>query len=640
MADIDIEAANRLRVAMGLKPIEMPGSGPTFKASNGASDDEDPASTVETRQAAAGDNWDKYLNETESKKKRLAQKEAIKKARDAAMRDAKMTGKTLGADDEEQDTSTWLRQQNKRQKKIEKARKLEAELAAREKMAEYTEKDLAGVKVAHEIGQFDAGSEQILTLKDAIIGEESEDDELENIDMRASEQLKEKLELKKRKPVYDPTNEDGSGNILAHYDEEIDGKKQNQFTLDGFGSTKEHATVQAENGSKNKGVVISLDFLKDDIPISDYVEASEIKMKKPKKKKSKSSKKKTRDDDDEIIPAADNAMDLDTKAAPAKKRSYDEANFVDDDDLQTRLAHQRREALKKKKRMRPEDMARQMREEAENEMEVTVEDDEDGPGLVLDETSEFVNHLDAPEDREEENQTRVRRSKSAKPTDSDSDSEMEDAASPAKAEQTDENASKAPEEDDRVGLEEESNLSRGLGSTIALLRQRKHLASAENDDLAQNYRGYEEFLGKKRAREDDAERKARQQREHDRASGHLERMSVRDREEYARQNNTRREQQESRAMSDLYNKEYKPNVELKYTDEFGRSMNAKEAFKHLSHQFHGKGSGKQKHEKRLKKIEEERKRESASTLDSSQHVSSAAMGNKAKRNQQAGVRLQ
>ena len=36
-------------------------------------------------------------------------------------------------------------------------------------------------------------------------------------------------------------------------------------------------------------------------------------------------------------------------------------------------------------------------------------------------------------------------------------------------------------------------------------------------------------------------------------------------------------------------------------------MNQKEAFKHLSHMFHGKGSGKQKTEKRLKKIEDEKK---------------------------------
>jgi U4/U6.U5 tri-snRNP-associated protein 1 len=66
-------------------------------------------------------------------------------------------------------------------------------------------------------------------------------------------------------------------------------------------------------------------------------------------------------------------------------------------------------------------------------------------------------------------------------------------------------------------------------------------------------------------------------------------------------------------------------------------MGPKEAFKHLSHQFHGKGSGKQKQEKRLKKIEDEKKRMAANSLDASQF--SVGMGDK-KKNKQAGVRLQ
>lgn len=52
---------------------------------------------------------------------------------------------------------------------------------------------------------------------------------------------------------------------------------------------------------------------------------------------------------------------------------------------------------------------------------------------------------------------------------------------------------------------------------------------------------------------------------------------------------------------------YKPDVEIKYNDEFGRELTQKEAWKALSHKFHGKGSGKAKTEKRIKKIEEEKK---------------------------------
>jgi len=50
---------------------------------------------------------------------------------------------------------------------------------------------------------------------------------------------------------------------------------------------------------------------------------------------------------------------------------------------------------------------------------------------------------------------------------------------------------------------------------------------------------------------------------------------------------------------------YKPEVKLEYVDDGGRTMTPKEAFRMLSHRFHGKGSGKKKTEKRMKKIEED-----------------------------------
>ena len=50
---------------------------------------------------------------------------------------------------------------------------------------------------------------------------------------------------------------------------------------------------------------------------------------------------------------------------------------------------------------------------------------------------------------------------------------------------------------------------------------------------------------------------------------------------------------------------YKPEVKLEYVDDAGRTMTPKEAFRMLSHRFHGKGSGKRKTEKRMKKFEED-----------------------------------
>lgn len=56
-------------------------------------------------------------------------------------------------------------------------------------------------------------------------------------------------------------------------------------------------------------------------------------------------------------------------------------------------------------------------------------------------------------------------------------------------------------------------------------------------------------------------------------------------------------------------------MNIVYYDEFGRALTPKEAWKALSHKFHGKGSGKMKTEKRLKKIAEEKKKEAMASGD-------------------------
>jgi len=272
MADaISIEEANRIRVSLGMKPLPVPGAeGPVFKEAPSAPE-EGAGSTLESRQAESYDNYRKVQEAEDAKKKRDAKAEAIKKARDAAKRFAKLEGKGLGDadDDEDMDARSWLIKQKKRQKEIEKARKKEKELAEAEAAAEYTAKDLAGVKVGHELDTFQEGEEQVLTLKDSTIDEnEEEGDELENLDLREREKLNEKLELKKKRPVYNPNDIDESGekSILAHYDEEIDGKKGKRFTLDGKGSTAETVT---EGGSlqKTKPKAFSLDILSKSLPL-------------------------------------------------------------------------------------------------------------------------------------------------------------------------------------------------------------------------------------------------------------------------------------------------------------------------------------------------------------------------------------
>ncbi|KAI9681350.1 MAG: hypothetical protein M1817_002633 [Caeruleum heppii] len=669
-----IEATNKLRQQIGLAPLPVPGDGPVFKdtaSDSTTSDDDDPGSTLESRQAASYDNYKQAQAEADARAKRDAKNEAIKKARDAARRFAKLEGKGLGdiAEGAELDTKTWLVQQKKRQKKLEKARKLEQELADRDEQAEYTAADLAGVKVGHELNAFEDDGEQVLTLKDTTINEnEDEGDELENLELRERERLAERMEFKKKKPVYNPMDmEDGERTILGQYDEEIDGKKQKRFTLDEQGQKAERADGALKVGqqfAKSKLVSLDLDLGRD--ATSDYVDPSEVKVRKPKKKKAKSTRQKAADEDD-IFPITGNGtaedqmeVEIDTAnstTAPSKKRTHEDT-FVDDEDLQAALAIQRRTALKKRKKMRPEDVARQLREEgaatprADDANDPTKREEE--AGLVIDETSEFVANLQKPtmSDRHRRGSSHLsngRGTQAPSPDAGDSDGDVDMEGSYNDVEEEDEkhedrfkreSATPAAPEMTSTGLSDESTLNEGIGATLSMLTQRGLIKTSASGDINALHRDRQKFLADKHRKEAEAEARARAQRERDRASGKLDRMSAREKEAYAQQENKTRDTFESRAMAEIFSKEYRPDVDIRYTDEFGRAMNQKEAFKHLSHQFHGKGSGKQKTEKRLKKIEDEKKREAMSSLDSSLSTGmNNAMGATARKNRQAGVRL-
>ncbi|KAH8159113.1 hypothetical protein CIB48_g9138 [Xylaria polymorpha] len=645
-----IEETNRLRVSLGMKPLPVPGArGPQFKEKTPVPEGEEPASTLETREAAAYDNYKKVQDTELAKKRREEKAAAIKKARDAAKRFEALQGKGLGeADDDELDAKAWLASQKKRQKKIDKSRK-EDEAAAAAKAAaaaaaQYTSKDLAGVKVRHEVDAFEEGDEQILTLADRdVLADDDEGDELENIQLREREKLSEKLNLKKKKPVYDPheINETGEQNVLSQYDEEIGGKKVKRFTLDGQGNSIQ-PTVSLGQQKASQIQQISLDFLDELQPASDYLDVSEVKVKKPKKKKSKSTRQRPIDEDD-IFPTQplEQSMDIDSGAGfVSRKRKTEDSELLDDEDLQATLAAQRRDALKKRRKMRPEDLARQLRDAAQNEEAENNAKAQDG-GLVIDEISEFVSGL-TKEDIEERKARRAtspqRQVVTAMEDESDEDQPMKD------GDDIDETRTKressVPAEAAAIGVDEEKNIGTGIGAALQLLRERRLVNDAGSGELNESFRHQQAFLAEKRKRMDDLEQTTRNQRERDRQGGRLDRMSVQEREQYARQQNNMRDQQASRQLAELFNKDYKPSVDLKYVDEDGRLLGQKDAFKHLSHAFHGKGSGKGKTDKRLKKIEDEKRHEAQSVLDASQNVGiSSAAAHQTRTRREAGVRL-
>ncbi|KAL1605355.1 hypothetical protein SLS60_004903 [Paraconiothyrium brasiliense] len=674
MADLSIEEANKIRLSMGLAPLPVPGaaapSGPAFRqAQVGDDSDEELASTIESRQAAGFDNWKNLQDEAAAKKKREDRLAAIKKEREKAARFAKLEGKGLADAVEDEDDMAWLRGSKKRQKKIAKAEQMQKELEERERQAQealqYTEADLAGVKVGHEVDQFEDGEDQVLVLKDTAVDAE-DDDELEAVSLKERERLQEKLDSKKRKRAYDP-NDDGQKSILAQYDEEIEGRKRNAFTLDGQGRTVEQAQAEAAGAARPKRIAVSLDILQEDTPVNDYMDISEVKMKKPKKKKAKSSKRK-RIEDDEVMfadpeePTDDMEMDeSETKVAPKKanKNLFDES-FVDDDHLQARLAAQRRQALKKRKKTRPEDLARQLREEATSApqtpgevVDSTEVAEEDAGALIIDETTEFVHNLGANAEAEAEEARRRQRHKSSQIPNTvespafevDDEGDVDMAQSYAEAAEAEDRKERSMSRAKSVeitgtGLDDEKLVSGGIGATLALLKQRGLVASAEGGDKNALWREREKFLADKIRAEEEVERERREDRERQRNSARWQTMSARDREEFNRQANAKSEKEVARKLADIYNKEYKPTFQLTHTDEHGRQLNEKEAFKLLSHQFHGKGSGNTKTKKHLDKIEQEKRKIAENSLDTRAGGLSNAQDQQAKKNKFAGVRLQ
>ena len=155
-----------------------------------------------------------------------------------------------------------------------------------------------------------------------------------------------------------------------------------------------------------------------------------------------------------------------------------------------------------------------------------------------------------------------------------------------------------------VGTSVEQTFGSGMAATLNILRQQGVLAQPKADQLERERVQLQRDLWLADYRRMLAQRE-------------LERAKARggNRDQATREYENRvREQQEARQMLEAF-KNYKPDVNIVYYDEFGRELTPKQAWKALSHKFHGKGSGKAKTEKRLKKIAEERKKEAMASGD-------------------------
>ncbi|KAI8350587.1 SART-1 protein [Choanephora cucurbitarum] len=634
---ISIEETNALREKLGLPPL----------AAEGTSEDEavDP-------ERDAYENYQKLQQEKQKAKKDEEIRKKIEKSQNRKRNLAKLQGKGLGeASDEEDDSAlNWIKKSRKREKDLaaRRARELEEMVTTYQS---YDADDLSGLKVSHAMSEFQEGGETILTLKDRnILGkdDDEEDDELTNVTLEDRQRLKKNLDAKKKKPGYNPYDDDQFNgkkqSILPDYEQ--DEEEESGFVIGKSGVVKPAQAEMEEQSVSEKLKEQTLSYQKMQ-EIKDYYtqEEADAMFKKPKSKKKKKMRRKAKEDEEEIpvVPTEP------TPVAPRQRTLDPDANFVDDDDLQEALARTRRIANKQKskqlKKMTPEEIAKQLRAEAEVKLEQV---DEDEGGLVLSETTEFVNSLgtnmlnftsqDKPKPTQQQpQQQRETTEELDVPIKTEPEYEVHDVDAvdrKVKLEEIEEGED-VPMEEVRVKEEpkeevivEEPLVSRGLAATLSLLNQKGIIAKPTEEQIKRDKIAAEQIRWQNEQRKKEHLRALEEQREKERRRRGRGREQNSDRmRELEREREREREREEEKRMREYIQamENYKPEVNLEYTDDSGRVMKTAEAFRYMSHKFHGKTSGKTKTEKRMQKIEEERRLNMMSSTDTPHNLAHALL---------------
>ncbi|XP_055836981.1 U4/U6.U5 tri-snRNP-associated protein 1 [Episyrphus balteatus] len=641
---LSIEETNKIRLKLGLKPLEVD-SGP-IKPSTAAAEK---SSNEENNKSGAQlnsykDEWGEFLHKPADNLKDKAQAEKLrdklKQKKEKRMLEEKLKRiKTLGeSDDEVDDVEKWVNRNKKKEDMRKEAEmrakaleEMDAEFGVDELMEKdkqdsrrkaYNDKHLRGLRVDHDMEDFSEGKTVILTLKDKDVLDE-EDDALVNVNMMDDEHYRKNVANKKKNPLsygYDVYEEqyDMLGNpidrgILGKYDEEIEGaqRKKNFVIGDNLEERKEQQRKLLEIKTKLAGKRLeTLEDTRIQLASDTYTEVELAKFKKPKKKVKKIRQKLKADD---LLPLGGEpaekhfgrrgrihaGSDDDVEMVPDESEM--KHNIDEEDDLQKVLSKARK--LKQKesliKKTLPVDVT-ELKAEVKEEPE---DEDEQTNGLkeghiTLNATAEFCRTLgDIPTygmagNRDEDSNDMM-------------DYEVEERVNETKQEEPEASTgtwnSVNPED---VIRPMEDDISNDLGD-VAILDEEPDVGAGVGNALKL-------ALSKGYLEKDDKNRPSNSKLSYLQAKNYsIEDKSAGDDDKFGR-----RDRFHSGPIMEFRDKEtFKPNVKLEYIDDNGRILNLKEAFRYLSHKFHGKGPGKNKIEKRLKKMEQDGLMKTMSSTD-------------------------
>lgn len=626
-ASLSIEDTNKLRAKLGLKPLDLNEN----KKELGTK--EEPI-VAETINPAA-------IKKQKEMREKLA---AVKEKRILNQKLGKV--KTLADEDWLDDTSAWVERSRKLAKEKELAEKraklleemdeefgvssLVEEDFAQSKNFAYTARDLKGLKVQHKVDSFAEGQTVILTLEDKGVLEE-EEDVLVNVGLVDKEKAEKNVEVKKKKPDYKPYEEEESvddmvefkGNsVLSKYDEEIDGEKKKSFRLNtgGFADGARERELQAMKDTlRSQAQSLQLPALN---IASEYYTPQEMVGFKKTKRRVKKIRKKEKLTVSEIMTDDTRGTDFGSRTRGRGRKEADaegvevketavsndlaqmaddirtaEMDISDEDDFvspepavleEDEAEQELQKQLDKQRKLKQKQLLKDSGEKVAEHIKAHGKGDDDNDAekknnIVFNATSEFCRTLgDIPTyglsgNREDQEDIMDFEQQEEKDEGGESDSDMDENVGWSTVNLDEEQKQPDFSTASATILDEEPIVNSGLAAAL-LLCKNKGLLDTQMQKVAR-------VKATKGALPND--------------NYCIEDKMVFD-DKYSRR-------EEYRGFTqDFKDKDgYRPDVKIEYVDESGRKLTPKEAFRQLSHRFHGKGSGKMKTEKRQKKLEEE-----------------------------------
>ncbi|XP_031613154.1 U4/U6.U5 tri-snRNP-associated protein 1 [Oreochromis aureus] len=629
-ASLSIEETNKLRAKLGLKPLELNEN----KKELGTKEEPMVAETINPV----------VIQQQKEMREKLA---ALKEKRILNQKLGKV--KTLAEDDWLDDTSSWVERSRKLAKEKEMAEKraklleemdeefgvsnLVEEEFAQIKQDAYTSRDLKGLKVQHKVESFSEGQTVILTLEDKGVLEE-EEDVLVNVGLVDKEKAEKNVELKKKKPDYKPYEEEESvddmvsfksRSVLSKYDEEIEGEKKKSFRLNtgGFADGERERELQAmKEMLRNQAQSLEMPALS--IASEYYTPQEMVGFKKTKRRVKKIRKKektstaddlhlddtrssdfgsrtrgrgrKQEDDEDQEVKKEEKVVTheiplLSDDIRMAEMDISDDEEFtppepavIEEDEAEQELQKQLEKQRKLKQMQLLKDSGAKV---AEQVKKLVKDDNEDDPdkrnNIVFNATSEFCRTLgDIPTyglsgNREDQEDIMDFEQEEEKDDAGGSDSDMDENVGWSTVNLDEEQKQPDFATASATILDEEPIVNSGLAAAL-LLCKNKGLLETQMQKVARVKAPKGALPNGDYCIED--------------------KMGFDDK--YSRREEYRGFTQDFKEKDG-----YKPDVKIEYVDESGRKLTPKEAFRQLSHRFHGKGSGKMKTERRMKKLEEE-----------------------------------